>query len=35
MKVNYLSFLDEFINNYKVNQERLPYNFNVLYVIQI
>ena len=30
MEVNYLSFLDEFKNNYKVNQERLPYNFNVL-----
>ena len=35
MRVNYHSFLDEFINNYKANQERLPYNFNVLYVIQI
>jgi len=29
LRVNYLSFLDEFINNYKANQERLPYNFNV------
>jgi len=30
MEANYLLFLDEFKNNYKVNQERLPYNFNVL-----
>ena len=30
MEVNYLSLLAEFKNNYKVNQERLPYNFNVL-----